>query len=84
MASESRSSLGTARLNRPGISPIRLSGASCSRAIGTGCGFAGGMIGPVEFSADAEGRVPDERFQSRRSGVASASSQWPTTPAATS
>jgi hypothetical protein len=37
-----------------------------------------------EFSADAEGRVPDERFQSRRSGVASASSQWPTTPAATS
>ena len=37
-----------------------------------------------EFSADAEGRVPDERFQSRRSGVASTSSQWPTTPAATS
>jgi adenylate cyclase len=37
-----------------------------------------------EFSTDAEGRVPDERFQSRRSGVASASSQWPTTPAATS
>ena len=33
-----------------------------------------------EFSADAEGRVPDERFQSRRSGVAAASSQWPTTP----
>ena len=37
-----------------------------------------------EFSADAEGRVPDERFRSRRSGVASASSQWPMTPAATS
>ena len=37
-----------------------------------------------EFSADAEGRVPNERFQSRRSGVASESSQWPTTPAATS
>ena len=37
-----------------------------------------------EFSADAEGRVPNEQFQSRRSGVASASSQWPTTPAAAS
>jgi adenylate cyclase len=37
-----------------------------------------------EFSADAEGRVPDERFLSRRSGVVSESSQWPTTPAATS
>jgi adenylate cyclase len=36
------------------------------------------------FSADAEGRVPDERFQARRSGVASASSHLPTTPAATS
>lgn len=33
-----------------------------------------------EFSADAEGRVPNERFQSWRSGVVSASSQWPTTP----
>jgi hypothetical protein len=33
-----------------------------------------------EFSADAEGRVPNERFQSRRGGVASASSQWPMTP----
>jgi class 3 adenylate cyclase len=37
-----------------------------------------------EFSANADGRVPDERFQSRRSGVASESSQWPTTSAATS
>ena len=37
-----------------------------------------------EFSADAEGRVPDERFQTLRSGVAAASMQWPTTPAATS
>jgi adenylate cyclase len=37
-----------------------------------------------EFSADAEGRVPHEGFQSRRSGVVSESSQWPTTPAATS
>src|SRR5439155_24295902 len=37
-----------------------------------------------EFCADAEGRVPDERFQSRRSGVTSASSLWPTSPAATS
>lgn len=37
-----------------------------------------------EFSADAEGRVPDERFQSRRSGVVPAFSQWPTTPPATS
>jgi adenylate cyclase len=37
-----------------------------------------------EFSADAEGRIPDERFQSRRSGVVSEFSQWPTTPAATS
>ena len=36
-----------------------------------------------EFSADAEGRVPDDRFQSRRSGIDSASSQWPTMPAAT-
>jgi class 3 adenylate cyclase len=37
-----------------------------------------------EFSADAEGRVPDERFQSHCSGVASPSAQWPTTPATTS
>jgi adenylate cyclase len=37
-----------------------------------------------EFSADAEGRVPNERFQSQRSGVVSAISQWPTTPAAKS
>jgi len=31
-----------------------------------------------EFSADSEGRVPDERFESRCAGVASASAQWPT------
>ena len=37
-----------------------------------------------ELSADAEGRVPNEAFGSRRSGVASAASQWPTTPRASS
>ena len=35
-----------------------------------------------EFSTDAEGVVPDERFRSRRSGVASATAQWPTPAAA--
>ena len=37
-----------------------------------------------EFSADADGRVPHEGFQSQPSGAASESPQWPTTPTATS
>ena len=37
-----------------------------------------------EFSADAEGRVPNEGFQARCSGAVAESSQWPTMPASSS